>query len=53
MISKRKEATQAKEEYYSYDKKIREQTNDVNALKAQIAALEGVKIIIAPYMKSI
>lgn len=53
VISKRKEATQAKEEYYSYDKKIREQTNDVNALKAQIAALEGVKIIIAPYMKSI
>ena len=42
VISKRKEATQAKEEYYSYDRKIREQTNDVNALKSQIAALEGV-----------
>lgn len=42
VISKRKEATQAKEEYYSYDKKIREQTNDVNALKSQVAALEGV-----------
>lgn len=53
VISKRKEATQAKEEYYSYDRKIREQSNDVNSLKAQIAALEGVKIIIAPYIKSI
>ena len=53
VISKRKEATQAKEEYYSYDRKIREQSNDVNALKSQIAALEGVKIIIAPYIKSI
>ena len=42
LISKRKEATQAKEEYYSYDKKIREQTNDVNALDAQIRALSGV-----------
>ena len=42
VINKRKEATQAKEEYYSYDKKIREQTNDVNALKSQVAALEGV-----------
>ena len=42
VISKRKEATQAKEEYYSYDRKIREQSNDVNVLKSQIAALEGV-----------
>ena len=42
VISKRKEATQAKEEYYSFDKKIREQTNDVNALDAQIQALSGV-----------
>ena len=42
VISKRKEATQAKEEYYSYDRKIREQSNDVNALKSQIAALESV-----------
>ena len=44
VISKRKEATQAKEEYYSYDRKIREQSNDVNSLKAQIAALEGVTL---------
>lgn len=44
VISKRKEATQAKEEYYSYDRKIREQSNDVNALKSQIAALEGVTL---------
>ena len=42
LINKRKEATQAKEEYYSYDKKIREQSNDVNALDAQIRALSGV-----------
>lgn len=44
VISKRKEASQAKEEYYSYDRKIREQSNDVNSLKAQIAALEGVTL---------
>lgn len=44
LISKRKEASQAKEEYYSYDHKIREQSNDVNSLKAQIAALEGVTL---------
>ena len=34
--------SQAKEEYYSYDRKIREQSNDVNALDAQIQALSGV-----------
>lgn len=41
-ISKRKEAQKQKEAYYEYDKKIRTQTKDVNAIKAQIAALEGV-----------
>lgn len=42
IIDKRKEALRRKEEYYSYDKKIKSQTKDVNTLKAQIAALNGV-----------
>lgn len=44
IIDKRKDALKAKAEYYDYDKKIRGQSKDVNMLKAQIAALEGVKI---------
>lgn len=44
IIDKRKEALKAKEEYYDYDKKIRGQSKDINMLKSQIAALEGVKI---------
>ena len=46
LIDKRKKALEAKE-----DKKIRSQQKDVDTIKAQIAALEGVKII-AP-LKSI
>lgn len=42
IISKRKEALQRKAEYYEYDKKIKSQTKDINSLKAQIQALEGV-----------
>ena len=40
-IKKRKEALSAKEDYYQYDRKIKNQTKDINSLKAQIAALEG------------
>lgn len=42
LIDKRKEALRAKSEYYDYDKKIRSQSKDVNAIKSQIAALSGV-----------
>lgn len=42
VIDKRKAALKAKADYYSYDKKIKDQTKDLNSLKAQIAALEGV-----------
>ena len=45
IISKRKEALQRKAEYYDYDKKIKNQSKDINSLKAQIAALEGVKLL--------
>lgn len=51
LIDKRKKALEAKEDYYTFDKKIRSQQKDVDTIKAQIAALEGVKII-AP-LKSI
>lgn len=41
-IDKRKEALQAKKDYYSYDKTIKNASKDINSLKNQIAALEGV-----------
>lgn len=40
-IEKRKDALAAKEKYYDYDKTLKKKTKDINALKAQIAALEG------------
>lgn len=40
-IEKRKNALSAKEKYYDYDKTLKKKTKDINALKAQIAALEG------------
>lgn len=42
IIDKRKKALEAKEDYYNYDKKIRSQQKDVDTIKAQIKALEGV-----------
>ena len=42
IIDARKEALQAKRDYYDYDKTIRAQTKDIQALQAQIAALEGI-----------
>ena len=42
VIDKRKDALDAKADYYDYDKKLKSQTKDVNVLKSQIAAMEGV-----------
>ena len=42
VISKRKEALSAKKAYYDYDKKLRSENKDINNLKAQINALQGV-----------
>lgn len=40
-IDKRKKALDNKKDYYEYDKTIKDKTKDINALKAQIVALEG------------
>ena len=40
-IDKRKKALGNKKDYYEYDKTIKDKSKDINALKAQIAALEG------------
>lgn len=42
IIDARKEALQAKKDYYDYDKTIRDQTKDIQALQAQLAALDGL-----------
>ena len=44
LIEKYDDARHAKERYYEYDKKLKNQTKNVNLLKAQIAALNGVDI---------
>ena len=41
-IEKRKEALSNKKSYYDYDKTIKNANKDINLLKNQIAALEGV-----------
>ena len=46
IIDKRKKSLEAKEDYYNYDKKIRSQQRDVDTIKAQIAALTGVKSLL-------
>lgn len=43
VIDKRKEALSRKKDYYDYDKSIKSQTKDLQALEAQRAALEGVE----------
>ena len=43
IIDKRREALQAKEDYYNYDKTLKSQTKSINMLKAEIAALQGVR----------
>ena len=42
VIDARKEALQKKEDYYDYDKNLRNQKKEIDALKAEIAALDGV-----------
>lgn len=49
-IDKRKEALIQKQKYYDYDKKIRSSSRDVNMIKAQISALEGVKLFAHFYL---
>lgn len=46
-ISKRKKALDAKKDYYDFDKTIKSKTKDINAIKAQIAALEGTTNAVA------
>ena len=46
-ISKRKEALEAKKDYYDYDKNIKSKTKDINAIRAQIAALSGTTNAVA------
>lgn len=41
VISKRKEALQAKKDYYDYDKTLKNKTKDIQVLERQIAALQG------------
>ena len=41
-IEKRREALQRKADYYDYDRTIRHKEKDINMLKAQIAAMDGV-----------
>lgn len=43
IIDKRREALQAKKSYYEYDEKLKSQTKDINILKSQISALQGVR----------
>ena len=43
IIDARNEALSAKKEYYDFDKTISSKTKDIQALQAQIAALEGVE----------
>ena len=40
-INKRKTALTAKKDYYDYDKTIKSKNKDIDAIKAQIAALQG------------
>lgn len=43
----RQKAKDAKEEYYQFDKTIKSKNKDINAIKAQIAALEGTTNAVA------
>lgn len=43
LIDARKKALDAKRSYYEYDKTISDKNKDIQSLKAQIAALEGIE----------
>ena len=53
VIDKRKEALQAKADYYNYNKTISDKQKDINMLQAEIAALQGVKLIFYKSKQSI
>lgn len=42
LIDARNEALAAKKAYYDYDKTIRDKTKDIQAIEAQLAALQGI-----------
>lgn len=42
LIARRKEALQAKKDYYDYDRSIRSKNRDLEAIQAQIDALTGI-----------
>ena len=46
IISKRKDALTQQKNMYDYSKKINSQNNNINSLKAQMMALEGVKYLL-------
>lgn len=43
LIDARNDALSAKKSYYEYDKTIKSKTKDIQALQAQLAALEGIE----------
>ena len=51
LIDKREESLRKKKEYYEYDKNIRKQNEDLQALQAQLAALEGINTLEAKAKK--
>lgn len=46
IIDKRKKAQEQQESYYQFQKKVNSQQKDVDTIKAQIAALTGVKSLL-------
>lgn len=52
LIDARNDALTAKKNYYDYDKTIKDKTKDIQALKAQIGALEGVETAEAKAQKA-
>ena len=52
LIDARNDALIAKKNYYDYDKTIKDKTKDIQALQAQIGALEGVETAEAKAQKA-
>lgn len=52
LIDARNDALTAKKNYYDYDKTIKDRTKDIQALQAQIGALEGVETAEAKAQKA-
>lgn len=49
-IDLRQEALEKMEDYYDYDRNLKDQTKDIDNLRAQIAALSGVKYLPVFYL---